>query len=330
MKKTILSIATASALMFSSVNASGIPTFDGANIAQAIMDYMQQLKDYEEQIRQYEQMVKDTLNFEKQMAELGVDMNDINEILGEATQMINSMKNIYNDIKNIPEDIMGNVGRVKEACNFLEQHSEFFSIELSKVNDGIQGKANRCMYALQNGMNVSKTIDGLTKDMHKIIDPIERANLQAQINNIKNVEMFIQTRDNIAKTNKLLTFEDAFYNADKTNKYSQVSMQEDLKTLSNQLSKANNQKQAQALTNTILLKILENLQYQYELNINYTSTVASNKEAYSKASNLKNLTQESFNQQVVEYKRNDDLFQPETKQLPKDELGLPKFIFFKK
>ena len=330
MKKTILSIATASALMFSSVNASGIPTFDGANIAQAIMDYMQQLKDYEEQIRQYEQMVKDTLNFEKQMAELGVDMNDINEILGEATQMINSMKNIYNDIKNIPEDIMGNVGRVKDACNFLEQHSEFFSIELSKVNDSIQGKTNRCMYALRNGMNVSKTIDGLTKDMHKIIDPIERANLQAQINNIKNAELILQERDNINKIDQLLQFENTFYNGDETKETSKARMRTEIKELANQASKANNQKQAQALTNTILLKILENLQYQYELNINYTSTVASNKEAYSKASNLKNLTEEDYNQQVVEYKRNDDLFQPETKQLPKDELGLPKFIFFKK
>jgi len=43
----------------------------------------------------------------------------------------------------------------------------------------------------------------------------------------------------------------------------------------------------------------------------------------------KKLTPDSFNQKVVEYKRNDAIFDPETKQMPKDELGLPKFVFFK-
>lgn len=41
----------------------------------------------------------------------------------------------------------------------------------------------------------------------------------------------------------------------------------------------------------------------------------------------KNLEEESFNQSLVEYKRNDAIFKPQTKQLPKDELGLPKFTF---
>ena len=105
-------------------------------------------------------------------------------------------------------------------------------------------------------------------------------------------------------------------------------MQDDLKSLAKQLNKANNQKQAQALTNSILLKILENMQQQYELNINYTSAMASSRQAM-KDDNARDLTPDSFNQKVVEYKRNDAIFDPEIKQMPKDELGLPKFVFFK-
>ena len=56
--------------------------------------------------------------------------------------------------------------------------------------------------------------------------------------------------------------------------------------------------------------------------------MATSKQLNESGSN-KNLTEESFNQSVVEYKRNDAIFEPETKQLPKDELGLPKFVYFK-
>ena len=57
--------------------------------------------------------------------------------------------------------------------------------------------------------------------------------------------------------------------------------------------------------------------------------MATSKQLKRKAAAIKNLTEESFNQSVVEYKRNDAIFEPETKQLPKDELGLPKFVYFK-
>ncbi|MBK3498190.1 hypothetical protein JJB27_03745 [Campylobacter fetus subsp. venerealis] len=328
MKKTILSVATASMLMIGSLNAGGIPTIDVAAIAQAVTGYMQSLKDYSEQIKHYEQMVKDTLNFEKQMKELGVDMNDVNQILGDVTQMIDSMKGIYTDIQNIPEDIMGDIAKVKMACSFLETNSQFFGMSVNTSSSKIKDKVNQCTYALRNGVNISKSIDELTVKMNATLDPIERASYQAQISNIKNAEKFLQERDNIEKTNTLLAFEDTFKNGDKTNKFSKASMENDLKTFATQLSKANNQKQAQALTNSLLLKILENMQKQYELNINYTSAMVTSRQL-GEQSNLKNLDESSFNQTVVEYKRNDALFEPTTKQLPKDELGLPKFVFKK-
>ena len=162
--------------------------------------------------------------------------------------------------------------------------------------------------------------------MNASIDPIERANYKTQIENMKNAEKFLLTRENIEKTNALLTFEDVFKNDDKTNPYSKAKMKDDLKRFAKQLSKANNQKQAQALTNSLLLKMLEMMQQQYELNINYTSTMATMKQIDNN-NQAKNLEEESFNQSVVEYKRNDAIFKPQTKQLPKDELGLPKFTF---
>lgn len=328
MRKIALSVATASIIMVNGVSAGGIPTIDTAAIAQAVTGYMQSLKDYSEQIRQYEQMVTDTLNFEKQMKELGIDMNDVNQILGDATKMIDDMKNIYSTVQSIPEDIMGDIARVKNACSFLETNSQFFGHTVQKSSTKIKDKVNQCTFALRNGVNVSKSIEEITQKMNASLDPIEREKYKTQIANIKNAERFLQERDNIEKTNTLLAFEDTFKNADKTNKYSKASMQNDLKDLATQLSKANNQKQAQALTNSILLKILENLQYQYELNINYTSTMATANRELNK-NNFKNMDESSFNQTVVEHKRNDALFEPTTKVLPKDELGLPKFIFKK-
>lgn len=320
MKKQIIKFSLITSILTNAISG-GIPTIDVAAIAQAVMGYTQTLKDYAEQIKQYEQMVKDTLNFEKQMKELGVDMTDVNQILGDATQMINSMKDIYNSVRNIPEDIMGDVARVKMACSFLETNSQFFGHSIKTSSNKLTNKMNQCTSALRNGANLSKSINELTDKMNKAIDPIERANYRAQIANIKNAAKFLQARENANKTDALLAFEDTFRNGDKTNSYSKAKMDDDLTQFAKQLSKANNQKQAQALTNSLLLKILENLQHQYELNINYTSTMA------SKNNQNKDLTEDSFNQSVVEYKRNDDIFEPETKQLPKDELGLPKFIF---
>ena len=262
------------------------------------------------------------------MQELGVDMNSVYEILGDAQSLIAQMQSIYEDVKNLPKDIMGDIARVKTACSFLEQNSQFFSHSVKASGNKLANKLNRCTFALRDGANISKSIEELTQKMNKAVDPIERANYQAQISNIKNAERFLQERDNIEKTNNLLAFEDTFHNGDKTKEYTRDRMRDDLKQLSKQLNKANNQKQAQALTNTILLKILENMQQQYELNINYTSAMASSRQAM-KDNSARDLTPDSFNQKVVEYKRNDAIFDPETKQMPKDELGLPKFVFFK-
>ena len=208
----IISVAVASSLFLSSVNASGIPTIDVAAIAQQVMGYTQTLKDYAEQIKQYEQMVKDTLNFEKQMQELGVDMNSVYEILGDAQSLIAQMQSIYEDVKNLPKDIMGDIARVKTACSFLEQNSQFFSHSVKASGNKLANKLNRCTFALRDGANISKSIEELTQKMNKAVDPIERANYQAQISNIKNAERFLQERDNIEKTNNLLAFEDTFHN----------------------------------------------------------------------------------------------------------------------
>lgn len=323
-KKSLVAISVATSLFLSNANATGIPTIDVAAIAQAVTSYKQTLQDYAEQIKMYEQMVTDTLNFEKQMKELGVDMNSVYDILGDVQNMVSDMQSLYNSVSNIPDDIMGNIARVQSACSFMKQKNSFFGIEVGKASS-IKSKINRCTTALRNGANVRKMVDKLNQDMNKIADPIERAKYQAQIAEIKNVAEFMKQKDVADKTDKLLAFQDTFTSKDKNNPYSQAKMQEDLKYLAKQLNKANNQKQAQALTNTLLLKMLEMMQHQYELNINYTSTMASINQSNSKTSN--DLIEEDYQREVVEYKRNDTLFEPTTKQLPKDALGLPKFVF---
>lgn len=325
MKKTAISVLASICIFANNVEASGIPVIDVASIAQAVMRYSQTLKDYANQIQQYQQMVEDTTNFKKQMDDMGVGMKNMNQILGLSANMINQMEETYENINHIPQNMYGDIAKIQSACSFLEQKSQFFGMEIKTTDNSLSNKINRCTYALRNGTTLNKTMQEIQEKRLKSTDPIERANYEAQIKNIENARRFLQERDNFEKTNNLLTFQDVYYSNDETKLYSKVKMNKDIKILSQQLKKVENQKQAQALTNTLLLKILEILQQQYELNVNYTSAAISNKQFQQNHCN--NLTQESYNHSIKEYKRNDQIFKPEIKKLPKDELGLPKFIF---
>ena len=79
----------------------------------------------------------------------------------------------------------------------------------------------------------------------------------------------------------LLLLTGNFWFWDSSNPYSKAKFDDDLRALSNQLKNASNQKQATALTNTMLLKLLEVSQKQYELSLNIASMNANEKKSPS-------------------------------------------------
>lgn len=323
MKKTSLSIITALFLSFNSASATGIPVVDIGSIEQS-------LRQYEQMLTNYKQMLKDTANFEKQMSEMGIGMS-IGDILGDLVSMINNMQNVYDDVNNVPQDVLGNVEKVTKACSFLQTQSPYFKDKISSVANAINNDYNRCIFALKNNTEITKTIDELMAQVDSNeVDVATKDKLYTEINNIQNAQRFLQQKANEEQTNKIIAFYDTYQKADKSNPYSKAKMTEDLKELTRALAKDNNQKQAQALTNSILIKILETMQRQYELNMEYSNALVNFSQQNANLGQYSSLTEEDFDGTKNQVKDNSKyLIYRDVPKYETDENGIPIFTISK-
>ncbi|EAJ2427996.1 hypothetical protein CTX60_08675 [Campylobacter upsaliensis] len=321
MKKFAISIITA--LVLSKASAAGIPVIDTAAISEAVKAYAQQLKEYE-------QMLKDTLNFEKQMKEFGVDMTSITQILGDLNSMVSDMQSIYNDLTNIPDDFLGNVKEFQNACMFLQTQSPAFKNKINSMTSAIDNDFNRCIAGIRNSADITASIDEIMDKIDKTTDYNLKQQLFTQIENIKNAKAFVEQKANEEQANRLVAFYDTYKKKDKTNPYSKEKMSDDLKRLSKQLQNPNNAKQAQALTNTILLKMYENMQRQYELNMEYSNALVNitQKNGGLSGSGSYDLTEKDFQKVYTPAKLDEKfLIYKDAPQAPLDKNGFPVFQF---
>lgn len=319
MKKTAISIITTLVLSFNSANAGGIPTVDVAAIAQAVLQYSQV-------INQYKQMLVDTANFKSQMSELGVGMTDINDILGSLTSMIRDMENVQSGVTNVPQNVLGNVEKVTKACSFLQTQSPYFKEKVSSVSRSIQNDFNRCTFALKNDYVIKQSIDVLMDKINKSTNKEEQEQYYIEIQNIQNAQRFLKQKANEEQTNKVIAFYDTYHKMDTNNAYTKVKMDNDLKALTKAVNTPNNQKQAQALTNSILIKILETMQKQYELNMEYSNALIN----FSQNSNMANNSSLDENSYNLTYKAKtlDDVYRfgnYNDYKIQTDEYGVPFF-----
>ncbi|WP_205569938.1 hypothetical protein, partial [Klebsiella pneumoniae] len=123
---------------------------------------------------------------------------------------------------------------------------------------------NRCVSGIRNNADITKSIDELMDKINQTTDYNLKQQLYTQIENIKNAQAFIENKAKEEQANRLITFYDTYHKQDKTNPYTKAKMSADLEKLAKQLQNPNNAKQAQALTNSILIKMYENMQRQYE------------------------------------------------------------------
>lgn len=315
-KKICFSLLFASSLAFS----SGIPVVDIGSIAQAV-------KNYEQQIKEYQQMLEDTANFKKQMAELGVDMNSINQIFGDAQSIMQQTQDLYSGIQAVPKDFYGEVEDITKACNFLEKESSFFQTKIQNVGTKYTDKVNACLSAISDTNEIDKTISQLSEKLTSISSDDEKTYNKTllEIQNLRHAKEFLSSKANQDKINKIIAFYDNYQKNDSTNPYSKAKMDNDLKTLSRQLLKSNNQKQALALSNTILIKILEMMQRQYELNIYLSQALVS-----LGANQNSNVDYSPNYQTQYEDPKDPKEYNPflkDVKEQPKDENGFPVFDF---
>lgn len=300
-------------MLFSNANANGIPTVDVAAIQQAVLNYNQLIK-------QYEQMVKDTMNFEKQMDDMGVNMSSVNEILGNTLDLVRDMQNLYDSIVSIPDDILGDVTKVQNACSFLESKSSYFKSKINQINT-IKNKVNRCSIAIANTANISKSIEDLMQQADKIADFDEYQKVMQEIQNVKIANEFLQQKQNEENANRILAFYDTYKEENTNNVYSQSKHNSDLRELSKALTKPNNQKQAQALTNSLLLKILESNHRQYEMNLEFYKTMT----AFKMQEHKSDIAEESYQKTYTKPTINDKFlnYQYQDSQFETDSLGFP-------
>lgn len=316
--KKMFSIITALVLSLKSANGAGIPVVDAASIAESVKQYSQMLKEYN-------QMLKDTMNFEKQMAELGVGMNNVSDILGNLNSMVRDMQNIYDNAANIPQDFLGNIAQIQRACSFLRTQSLYFRNKINSFSNVITNDFNRCTSGLKNNAELSKSIDELFTKIDNTNDDKLKEQYYTEIDNIRNAQKFLQQKENEERANRIVAFYDTFHKKDKNNPYTKEKMNEDLKALAKALNKANNQKQAQALSNAILIKILEMMQRQYELNIEYSNAMV-NLSNLSNLTNKTSLNEQSFQNSYKEQKIEDRfLIYKDAPPYQSDKNGLPIF-----
>nr|MBP3680977.1 hypothetical protein [Clostridia bacterium] len=321
MKKRLISIITAISL--STQLSAGIPTIDAAAIAQAVLGYVQQGKDYLQQVQHFEQMVKDTANFEKHMNELGIGM-DINDILKDTLGMIRDLENIYREIENIPKDFLRTVNRIENACSFLERESQFFGIDINKGrNSGKLDTLSSCIAVIEDETAIMKTIEELIEKQNRAKDSNEYYRLAIEIDNIKSAKRYLEDKHNTTRINRLIEL-DNLYQTNTSGISVKKQMRDELFALNQALQNPNNQKQAQALTNSILIKILETNQRLYELTMASSTAIVSINQ--NSGSEQKKVSEEDYQKVYKKYDFDANLaYGNNVKTAPKDDVGLPIF-----
>lgn len=313
MKKSFFSIITAFFIFTSNANSTGIPVFDSVSMAQNMID----------NAMQYANMIKDTLNFEKHLKALGVDMEAWTDIIGEISDTINGIEGLVNNIKNIPDSFKLQFTRAQKACNFLNSNVSGFS---STANDlkGFKRQTNRCFMALNSKDVVNTKLNELTKNLQKATDINEIKKIQNQINNIQNAVQFVKQEKAQETANELISFHEAFFGEDEAHAELKIQSYKDqakeFEKISKQMKKAKNEKQVQAITNTILLKMLEQNSQMQGIMVSYGRAIAS--QNYNKTN--KYLSEDSFEQKEENPEFPDNPY-GDIKKMETDEYGMPIF-----
>lgn len=336
MKNFIAKIALVLGLNASFALASGIPTFDAVGLATSVKQFMEQAKQYQQMITEYKelatqtaQMVQQNANFDALKTEQGIGLT-LNQILGESKALIDQAENLYDGAK-IAEDTFQETADITQVCKFLGEKSPAFYNKVQQTAKTLGGKGT-----LENTINACIAIaNNDTSDLTQIINELTNQAIEVQMtNNEKAQELrheaktittalnYLKGKQNSQKATKILAFYEAYIQGDETNPYSKKKFDNDLKTLAKQMNQVNNTKQAQAITNAMLLKLLEVAQRQYELQVNYNNMMA-----MQQMQGGENVNQLDYTAEIVYEKKFEDIFEEELKQAESndDGSGIPSF-----
>ena len=282
-KKHSVAFSLITTLMLSNHLNAGIPVIDAASIAQAVQSFAQEqaatAKDYAIQLQQYQQMTQDTLNFKKQMESLGVDIKTIADVLGETERMINDFENLYTNVTELPDNIWGETSRIANACRYLEINSSKYSSKLAQIRKFIRRDLNRCITMVKNADDIFEDVRKLEKEALDILEK-DYAGYQEKMRQaamLRQTIEFIRQKDTTNNANEMIKVVDDYYSGKGQN--SQEKFQKDMKALTAKVRNAKTTKEREALTNTILLKLITQLQEMNEINMKYYRVIMAEKES---------------------------------------------------
>lgn len=274
MKKQILTLSLTTTLSF----ASGIPVIDAGSIAQAVMQYSQMMKDYA-------QMLKDTANFEKQMDEFGVNLTDIKSIYGETLSIISNSLDLYQEIKDLPEDVFDQTAKVKNACNEILKISGTNSIKDSiEKAKKIERRFDGCLSGIANTPAILEDIERKNKEILELKErAIKLGGSDEDLQKIAELESEIEYLNQMSEYSKTMAQNEQLTSTISTLngivESEPAKHSEKIKAFSNQMKQNNNTKQAQALTNSMLLELIQQNQKIYELQAKFYQLEVTEKQA---------------------------------------------------
>lgn len=296
---------------------AGIPTIDVGSLTQSILSYQETLQSNLHLLKQYQNQIQ-------MMSEQGIGVS-WNQILGQNKAIID--KTLNNLDTKIDEDTFQETADITNVCAYLEQNSKYFKETIQKADKKLSNKVNACI-TTANTDGLHKSINELKNELNSLeFDEVEKRNeIEHKINMLNQAQSFLAQQANHQRSSKILAMYDLYLEADANNPYSKAKFDEDLKALATQLSQENNTKQATALTNTMLLKLLEVSQRQYELSLNIASMNANE----SKSNSTNTLDTNSYKQEKPKAYKVEDLqitksFDESFEEATYNEYGFPAF-----
>lgn len=326
MKKTLLSL---SLIFVLNQNATAMivedPTLIANQLTDNIKSYAQMVQDYAQQVNMYKQMLIDTLNFEKHLEALGINMSEWQEIIGQISDTISGIENLASDLQSIPDDFKNQFARTTKACDFLNSNVDGFS-SVSGEMKSFKKKTSKCFQALQNSDIINEKINALQKDLNKATNIDEINSIKNEIANIQNAANFVKQEKNKEMSQKILAAQDAFFGSEDEEKEFKITAYQDrakqLESFAKQMKEAKNQKQTTAITNSILLAMLEQQTQMQGIMLNYSSSLATQQNSNSATNNT--IAQTDYENEVESYEFDPSIY-ANVKKMQTDDYGLPVF-----
>ncbi|KAA8708177.1 MULTISPECIES: hypothetical protein [Helicobacter] len=300
-------------------------------------------------ILQYNQMLEEAIKYEKELSKLGIDTGRVGGILGKLDALTSGALETLSALESLPGTLDSLLAGIKEDCDFLMK-DKLFKDMADKFKDNsfadfVTGELKTqtmCLAAVNDSKAMSEVLgDKLAQaqqalkkgDLEKYDQTMQEYNAihtkQAKINQQ-------MTKDKRTQWNEFYAKYQTKSKDKNVRGYTKSYMNEQMKNLLEQASKAQTQTDFQNFTNQILIEILRVAQLNYEMMMNFNNTMIAMQDIDDNLDKKMAKNLEIDKQKLAENREQlgvfakDSPFEDLKGEFKKDALGLPVLDFGKK